>query len=1041
MIPISLSIKGLYSYKEEQTIHFNELTSAGLFGIFGGVGSGKSTILEAITFALYNQTERLTKQDSRGYNMMNLQSDELKIEFECFAGDPVERYRFLVTAKRAKKKFKDVGTIERRVAKQMPDGQWMPLSDEKMTAEAIIGLSYDNFRRAIIIPQGRFQDFIELGGTERTRMMKEIFKLEKYELAPKVGVLIQQNNEKKATIEGSLLQLGTATPEELENTQQQKLLVHEQSVLVSQQVQQLELAVQAYKELQETEELLSKRIEDWQKIQIQKTQKVELQRKISLYEKASQVFGYFFIQKQERENELSRLQSAVQQLHQSIEIRKQDLAQNETKRTALASQIETIPAHKREVESLQKLVVIRGVEQEIKRLLQHQQTILQEKTQFEKELLELQTKRAELTEVLTQLSARIPTNFEQIVGDVRVWFTQLAHIETNKSAILAEGKQIKQIEEEQAQSITKVGTTLSSEFLVSTSLQMTDIDKIRDLIAERLHQHERIISELEIQLQNEKVKEKLQSFAHQLQDGEPCFLCGSTHHPAKITQTDQTVFQVEEKWKQQKNKREELREVQQNFLLAASKWQDAERQKIAIREKWEVICSSLDTHKNSFHWQDIPSTKNEFDAWVTANMQLVTKHKQTAESISAHQATIEQKTTVIQQINDTQLKENEQKVVAAQTQIRVLEEQMEGTSLISFASMSVAELASAIKQKEDFIKNSEEESQKLEKDYQFLHQEVETQKGILGERIKEIAQKQQDVQTIQIQISEALLNIPEFGEESEVRQVLQNWTLEEMKNAQQELHDFLSSEQRAKIDLDEIKEKKQQIFGDLTYDAQRQEQLHTELGKVKETQQELLQEQGKLVAQIDALTQQLAQKTSLLQQFALINKRGEDLKILESMFRSSGFVNYISKIYLENLCQVANERFSRMTRQQLELTLGEDNAFWVRDMLNGGHLRLLKTLSGGQKFQAALSLALALADSIHSQQKMANNFFFIDEGFGSLDKGSLQIVFEALKSLRRENRIVGVISHVEELQQEIQTYLSISNTEEGSRVFTSWEAN
>jgi exonuclease SbcC len=75
MIPIKLSIKGLYSYRETQVVDFTKLTEASIFGIFGKVGSGKSSILEAITFALYGDTERMNKSgDDRNYNMMNLRS-------------------------------------------------------------------------------------------------------------------------------------------------------------------------------------------------------------------------------------------------------------------------------------------------------------------------------------------------------------------------------------------------------------------------------------------------------------------------------------------------------------------------------------------------------------------------------------------------------------------------------------------------------------------------------------------------------------------------------------------------------------------------------------------------------------------------------------------------------------------------------------------------------------------------------------------------------------------------------------------------------
>ena len=82
MLPISLTIEGIYSYQQRQHIDFSHLTSAGLFGIFGAVGAGKSSILEAITYALYGETERLNKADKRGYNMMNLKSNHIYIEFE-----------------------------------------------------------------------------------------------------------------------------------------------------------------------------------------------------------------------------------------------------------------------------------------------------------------------------------------------------------------------------------------------------------------------------------------------------------------------------------------------------------------------------------------------------------------------------------------------------------------------------------------------------------------------------------------------------------------------------------------------------------------------------------------------------------------------------------------------------------------------------------------------------------------------------------------------------------------------------------------------
>jgi exonuclease SbcC len=161
---------------------------------------------------------------------------------------------------------------------------------------------------------------------------------------------------------------------------------------------------------------------------------------------------------------------------------------------------------------------------------------------------------------------------------------------------------------------------------------------------------------------------------------------------------------------------------------------------------------------------------------------------------------------------------------------------------------------------------------------------------------------------------------------------------------------------------------------------------------------------------------------------------------MKSLFKASGFVNYISTVYLQNLCSAANDRFFRLTRQKLSLEITADNNFQVRDFMNDGKVRSVKTLSGGQTFQASLSLALSLADNIQQITRSNQNFFFLDEGFGSLDKESLDVVFDTLKTLRRENRIVGVISHVEEMQQEIEAHLRIENDlERGSLIRRSWE--
>ena len=252
MIPVKLTIQGLYSYQEKQTIDFTRLTSANLFGIFGAVGSGKSSILEAITFSIYGKTDRLNLSgDNRNYNMMNLKSNDLLIEFVFETGKNQTAYQAVVKGRRNGKKFEEVKTLERSVYRN-DGGNWIPIEPEQL--EKAIGLSYDNFKRTIIIPQGQFQEFLQLGNKDRTQMMKELFNLEKFELYYKVVSLENKNNSQRENLDGQLKQLGAIDPEQIKLYEEQLTQLRTEirqfsKSLADQQKQELE-----WKKLQELSE-------------------------------------------------------------------------------------------------------------------------------------------------------------------------------------------------------------------------------------------------------------------------------------------------------------------------------------------------------------------------------------------------------------------------------------------------------------------------------------------------------------------------------------------------------------------------------------------------------------------------------------------------------------------------------------------------------------------------------------------------------------------------------------------------------------------
>lgn len=222
------------------------------------------------------------------------------------------------------------------------------------------------------------------------------------------------------------------------------------------------------------------------------------------------------------------------------------------------------------------------------------------------------------------------------------------------------------------------------------------------------------------------------------------------------------------------------------------------------------------------------------------------------------------------------------------------------------------------------------------------------------------------------------------------------------------------------------------------YSEEKMQEVTTLYHQAKESLEALKARVAELNFKCQEEKQKLEKKLKLQKENEALEKRGSNLDQLNNLFRSSGFVEYVSSIYLRQLCDIANVRFTRMTRNQLSLNLSESNDFVVVDHLNEGKVRSAKTLSGGQQFQVSLSLALALAESVQSHIQSDKNFFFIDEGFGTQDSHAVQVVFETLLSLNKENKIVGIISHVEELKENIPMSLTIQNDSElGSIIYSS----
>lgn len=217
MRPILLKIKGLNSFIEEQTIDFEKLTDRGLFGIFGPTGSGKSTILDGITLALYGDMAR------KSTNIINTNCDSLNIHFEfSISGATVKYY----SVDREMKRDNKTGSIKTGKCRLIDTTDGDVILADKVTAinnkiKEIIGLSLEDFMRTVVLPQGKFSEFLKLEGKSRREMLERLFNLEKYgdELSIKLNKRISRNRRDRDEIKGELRGYEDVTTDRLKNIQ------------------------------------------------------------------------------------------------------------------------------------------------------------------------------------------------------------------------------------------------------------------------------------------------------------------------------------------------------------------------------------------------------------------------------------------------------------------------------------------------------------------------------------------------------------------------------------------------------------------------------------------------------------------------------------------------------------------------------------------------------------------------------------------------------------------------------------------------------
>lgn len=994
MKPIKLSIEGVFSYRTRQEIDFTKLSSEGIFGIFGNTGSGKSSIVEAIIFALYGKIERVS---GKQIDLINLQSNKAVIDFEFEVSG--KAYRVVVNLTRTSS-----GHSTKKLFYQKQEGQYRAM-EEKISGEQLTGLSYDNFCRVVIIPQGKFQDFLTLTSGERTKMLKEIFpSLKKYDLSNTLKAMREETEGMQKEKMGQLNSYSEYTIEALNERKEQYAVVEQQykdlEILIKNLKEDLDSRKTLFDAFKKQEELS----QNFNRLKLNEENISALKDRLDQYRKTNRVFGSLLSKYDDlllRKKRTSDLLSELSLQVADLEKKKQSL---EEELAALQKENEQTPLQQQEADNLKTLADLRELESTMAildtKMRDEQKRLENGKACVAAEENKKQNKEKEIADKESRL-----LNAEEF-RSVRDWFAKNQRLNEDLARLRKEN-----------QDLCKKKTDCLAPF--------GDIspDNPEAELQQRLQDTEEQISKAENLLSDYNVKQALCQYSKALSSNEPCPLCGSLSHPhpAELADVDEHLKQIKSTIRDLKARKETLEKAVASLDFYSKQIQSKQEQINSLQQ-------DIETHKRQFVWANyLGKTVLEMTQMENEDIRLQNELKELRSALAAIDRNIRKYSEALKQIENS-VEQSCNALTKHQGRKEELGKNLSEEFVLQYAQVDVNQLN---EQRQKLLAVLEKRNAVLAERNAVLSK----QNAVLFQREGERNSCKQNLETIIGETDKCESEIERqiacggFQSLESVRQILSSSFDED--DAQTQIDNF----NRQMIEFSsQLAALSEQTSGK---DRPAEENIKSDEQTLSQKEKEFkscIANKGGIEKEINLFETKLSQKTELEKEMKKAEARLDALNKLSQMFKGDKFIQFISTVYLEQLCAKANERLQIITNNKFAIRYWEEN-FEVIDNLNSGKTRSLKTLSGGQIFQASLCMALALVDTIRLNSDTREDFFFLDEGFGTQDNESIELIFKSLVSLRQENKIVGLISHSEILKEKISYNIAVRlDQNEGSLI-------
>lgn len=944
MKPIEIVMSAFGSYAKEERISFAQVQQ-GIFLITGDTGAGKTTVFDAIAFALYGETSGAKREGSMMRSQLAADEQETYVELTFEEkGEQYTIYRKPAYYRSSKKKNRDgvYGKVlsGAKVSLILPDKSEYPgkIAEVNARIQELVGVDQNQFSQLAMIAQGEYLKLLHASSRERREIFSRIFPTEIYRKVQQklkeqnTQLYIQLEDSKKAELrekEWVVCEADSEYKELWEKISQDTSAAAEETTALIQEITRNFLT--KLKELEQQEELLHR-------------QMLELEKQ------------------QERENELEENERQSQALKQSIEQQRMALEKLQMQRQEATRKLqEEIPAVREAwiklKEAMPRYEKITPIQQEAERLeqscrrlenscQQRQKTLREqqkslENLQTEEKALENSTaKLAEYTQEVREREEKLQ-RLEELQGEYLAW-------ERDSRLLLEQRKRLLEQEQKKMQAWESYQTKNLSFIAAQAGI-----------------------------------------LAAELLDGAPCPVCGSLKHPNKAKLTQESVS------------KEEVEQANREFQRTQE-----------LLQNIAANCEGLRTGCE--------------------------KRRQLLERDGA------------KLLGKGFLKELEREEPDAQVRAKI--ENYIGTK----------------RQQMELTKTAQQEEQKRQRRFLKVREEKEKLEPVLAEGRALLEQEQQKLQEQQLlarekhTILQGLREQLPLPDEQAAREKIQALA-EQIQRAEDEANsaEKICQQYLQKLNEAQGREKEQQkrrkeLLAGLAEEDFLKQKTGEKISECRAQYENCKREKSRILAAVrqnqeaeEHFEQLYRKRENLSRQYQVVNTLYKTANGKLGGSAGLDFQTYMQRQYFNRMIHAANKRLLKMTDGQLKLqcreleNLGKQGEVGLDlDVYSvaADKVRDVKTLSGGESFLAALSMALGMADVI---QKTAGSIhidtLFIDEGFGSLDEASRGRAIRILQELAGEKRLIGIISHVTELKEQMGRRLVVEKSEKGSRVH--WEVD